>query len=497
MSSDVAKGEGSFEVVAAVSALCEQARQATAGTPAEREAQRIAARLQGPIRVAIAGRVKAGKSTLLNALVGERLAATDAGECTRLVTTYRYAPGYEVTAELLDGSTTELRFTRNDGALQIELGGLTQAQIARLDVGWPARVLSDMTLIDTPGLESMVDENSARTRAFLDHSGTNPAGADAVVYLMRHLHRSDAEFLGAFMDRTVVGASPVNALAVLSRADEIGACRPDALESAARIATRYATDPAVRTLVSAVLPVAGLLAETGLTLTEAEFAAIRELAALPTAQRTALTRSVDDVYEPASAPLDPAVREALLIRFGLYGLRRAISAVADGEVTSSTELSRRMVWDSGLAALSATIREQFLPRARLLQARSALVALRGLAATIHDPAQSASVAAQLDRIDAGAMEFSVLHAAHLVMSGAVNVGEQGAREVRAVLDADLDHAFGLAEGTPDERRATAMAGLSRWRERASDPIANSLARAVADTMVRLYERALAGMGASR
>ena len=68
MSSDVAKGEGSFEVVAAVSALCEQARQATAGTPAEREAQRIAARLQGPIRVAIAGRVKAGKSTLLNAL---------------------------------------------------------------------------------------------------------------------------------------------------------------------------------------------------------------------------------------------------------------------------------------------------------------------------------------------------------------------------------------------------------------------------------------------
>ena len=33
-------------------------------------------------RVAIAGKVKAGKSTLLNALVGEMLAPTDAGECT-------------------------------------------------------------------------------------------------------------------------------------------------------------------------------------------------------------------------------------------------------------------------------------------------------------------------------------------------------------------------------------------------------------------------------
>ena len=35
--------------------------------------------------------VKAGKSTLLNAMLGERIAPTDAGECTRLVTWYRYS----------------------------------------------------------------------------------------------------------------------------------------------------------------------------------------------------------------------------------------------------------------------------------------------------------------------------------------------------------------------------------------------------------------------
>ena len=46
-------------------------------------------RLDEPLRVAVAGRVKAGKSTLLNALVGERLAPTDAGECTRVVTWYQ------------------------------------------------------------------------------------------------------------------------------------------------------------------------------------------------------------------------------------------------------------------------------------------------------------------------------------------------------------------------------------------------------------------------
>ena len=43
----------------------------------------IVDRLHEPLRVPIVGRVKAGKPTLLNCLVGERLAAHDAGECTQ------------------------------------------------------------------------------------------------------------------------------------------------------------------------------------------------------------------------------------------------------------------------------------------------------------------------------------------------------------------------------------------------------------------------------
>ena len=103
-----------------------------------------------------------------------------------------------------------------------------------LDVRWPASALERVTLIDTPGLASLNDENSRRTREFLDHDGDHAPDADAVIYLMRHLHRSDVEFLDAFMDRSVAAASPVNAVAVLSRADEIGAGRLDAMDSARR-----------------------------------------------------------------------------------------------------------------------------------------------------------------------------------------------------------------------------------------------------------------------
>ena len=372
------------DVVAAVEALCETALRLTAGGPHEATVRGIHDRLEGPLRVAIAGRVKAGKSTLLNALVGERLAATDAGECTHVVTSFRHAPGYEVVAELRDGTQRPLTFRRDSGVLDVDLGGLAADDIAHLDVGWPAKVLRDMTLIDTPGLASLNDENSRRTRDFLDHDATNPASADAVIYLMRHLHRSDADFLGGFMDRTVAGASPVNALAVLSRADEIGACRADAMESAGRIARRYSGDPAVSTLVADVIPVAGLLAETGLTLTQSEYGALAQLAAMPADEQMLLTLSVDDFCDVALSPLTAEIRRDLLARLGIFGVRRALALLSDPDAGGPTagELSRELVEVSGLSELRRAIAEQFLPRARLLKARSALLALRGVAASL-------------------------------------------------------------------------------------------------------------------
>ena len=41
--------------------------------------------LDQPLRVAVTGRVNAGKSTIVNALLHQRIAATDVSECTRPV----------------------------------------------------------------------------------------------------------------------------------------------------------------------------------------------------------------------------------------------------------------------------------------------------------------------------------------------------------------------------------------------------------------------------
>ena len=458
----------------------------------EHEAAQVVRRYDEPLRVAIAGRTKAGKSTLLNALVGERLAATDAGECTRIVTWYRYALGYSVAAALRPSGTRDLTFRRHEGELEIELGDLELDGIERIDVGWPSQKLADVTLIDTPGLGSTDQHTSERTtEALLEDGLEGPGEADAVIYLMRHLHRSDAQFLEAFTDRSVSYASPINAIVVLSRADEIGAARPDALDSARSVAARCASDPRVRELASGVVPVAGLIAETGATLREQEFGWLRDLATLDVDRREALLRSVDRFRDADLHPHGWEIREELLRRFGLYGLRTAISLIVDGSTRNATELSQTLLTLSGIRDLQRLLRERYTTRAKALKARTALSGLRSIADRLERrgvPGAS-DLVADIERVEASSREIDQLRLAHLVLTGLVQVTDDERHEIERLGSPGsiAEQAGTSVEAGPDEIRAAALRGVERWRARMGDPFADRRTIEAAEIISRAYE----------
>jgi hypothetical protein len=475
---------------AIVLALTAEMARKLDGSPYQREIETIGERLNGPLRVAIAGRVKAGKSTLLNALVGERLAPTNAGECTRLVSWYRRGPRYEVMARLKTGQEKALEFRRDEGELQVVLNGVAESDVQYLDVRWPASALERVTLIDTPGLASLNDENSRRTREFLDHDGDHAPDADAVIYLMRHLHRSDVEFLDAFMDRSVAAASPVNAVAVLSRGDEIGAGRLDAMDSAKRIAQRFRDDTSVRTLCATVVPMAGLLAETGLTLREDEASSLRALASTSCEELELMLLSAEQFCDLHASDLTVEVRRNLLDRLGMYGVRVAVEEIKGGATTAAA-LGPKLVERSGLNELNRVIAEHFLPRARVLQARSALVALRALAYRLRtaDPSSADYVDREAERIEAGVVDFARIRAAHLLASGSARVPDADRAELeRLFLGTTAADALGVSGGaTSVELANAALQVIGRWRERASDPLADPALIEVCETAARTGE----------
>src|SRR2546430_10311936 len=74
---------------ARVAGLCQEVGHRLGG-PTKAQVFDVRRRLSEPLRVAIAGRLKSGKSTLVNALIGRRVAPTEVGECTRIVTQFRY-----------------------------------------------------------------------------------------------------------------------------------------------------------------------------------------------------------------------------------------------------------------------------------------------------------------------------------------------------------------------------------------------------------------------
>ena len=456
-------------------------------------------RLDEPLRVAIAGKVKAGKSTLLNALVGEQIAPTDAGECTRIVTWYRNGASPRVTLIPRAGAPRQLPLTRTDGRLEFDLRGSAHDEVDRLLVDWPSGSLRTTTLIDTPGIASLSTHISARSIELLA-PGDQPSDADAVIYLMRHLHATDVRFLESFYDQVGASAAVVNTVAVLSRADEVGAGRLDAMMSARHVARRYRADPKVRQLCQTVVAVAGLLAQTARTLRQAEFNALSELAHLSRPELDSLLLSADRfAAAQAHATLPAQTRSALVERFGLFGLRLATTLIRQGH-HDPPGLAEELVRRSGLDELRTVLATQFTERRDVLKARSALLLVERI---LRDQprAEAHHLAGEVERILAGAHEFRELRLLAELRAPHVTLPSDARSEAERLLGAhgaSTPNRLGLEPNAdPGQLREAVIAALARWRRRAESPLSDRAASDRARVVVRSCEGMLARLSAGQ
>jgi hypothetical protein len=306
-------------------------------------ANRIGTLLWSPPRIVIVGRLKAGKSTLVNALIGAHVTDTAALEATNLVSVYQEGAPARVEAVLVDGTRVPVQTDRG----QITNLGVDPHEIAYLHRWLPSSAIRNYTLVDTPGLATLTAENEARTRRVLidgfEQTRTASVDADAAVFLFDGAPRADEiDFLRH------LGFTPLTTLGVLSRADgfgegALGARDPlsHADQHAARLAGQLADT------VMTVVPIAGLLAETSHTgsLTETDARALHALAGIAPFDLIDLLDSDDD------APVPPQVRGRLVDLLGEYGTLHGREIAARG----AAALNEWLIAQSGVPRLHSIL----------------------------------------------------------------------------------------------------------------------------------------------
>jgi hypothetical protein len=332
--------------------------------------------------VAVVGRVKVGKSTFVNALLGEDLAKVGTTETTATINYFTYGspdPGRPVRCHWRGGKITDESRAFLDGLQGNDLETLRRADgIDHLEYFLPNPFLKQITLVDTPGTGAVVDEHQDRTAEFLQLNSnlrerhdedTRRLGdtADAVIYLVGQVAKvTDQEFLREFSETTGGRSSALNAIGILSKIE----LQPEILarrhELSAKIATQLKDD------LNIVIPVAAgarraldRLLENGRAGLERMVTTLRRIPP-DTLEMLLDAEEFFCDFDLPDSPVGPAERRELLgdMKWGVF---TTIARVAADPGLDLDGVVKRLEETTGFGPLREILNEHFIERGHVLR----------------------------------------------------------------------------------------------------------------------------------
>ena len=338
-------------------------------------------RFAAPLRVALVGRVSAGKSTLVNALLGKYRAPTGIEELTFNVNWLRYGRDPHVLIHFLGGADPERRDieelekltvrARHDPGLQEYL-----SRVDYLEVLDPAPELRHFEIVDTPGLDAAFAQDATNTLRFLGRSPDDiraasldhASRADAMILVFSAaVHAREAELLADFTGAGLGAAAPVTTVGALTKIESFWP-QADPLTEGRRVADSVMTSAGATRLLFDLRPVASLVAAGAATLTDEDYC---NLAALATVEPGLLARRAGRAEFFAHRDYDdmpvPAPRRAALLRkMERYGVVLACQLLRDG-VDTIADLRAELLERSGLNSFRDLLLAHFGNRADVIK----------------------------------------------------------------------------------------------------------------------------------
>jgi len=147
--------------------LAEEFEAEQVATDARSVAERVS---EGRFYVACIGQFKRGKSSVLNALVGDNVLPTGVVPVTTVPTIVRYGSHATARVRFEAGGWTDIPVKTVDEYVSEEKNPENAKHVAALEIFVPSPLLATgMCFVDTPGLGSVFTGNTAATQAFIPH----------------------------------------------------------------------------------------------------------------------------------------------------------------------------------------------------------------------------------------------------------------------------------------------------------------------------------------
>ena len=216
-----------------------------------------------PFNIAVFGRMKTGKSTLINALIGRSLAITGVEEATATINVISYSDSPGVFRAHWKDSPPE---TFPISSLKDDWNGKTPEVLDRvrrvscLELFSDAESLKLCEITDTPGTGSEASVHEDVTQNFLAATEKQGRRADAIIYVFPPVGReTDMGNLDTYRKNNCIpGSDPYNSVAVLHKWDHIfwenGGDMSDIRAKAARL------KDVMSSMIADVIPVSAPLA---------------------------------------------------------------------------------------------------------------------------------------------------------------------------------------------------------------------------------------------
>jgi hypothetical protein len=487
-------------------------------------------RLAHPVRLAVVGQIKRGKSTLVNALIGQRLAATGPLETTFRVNEFKYGDRELVRAFYCEDKTGTIRseevpldaladLTVRDSGREAEL-----ARLRRIVVALPEPLLRSFELIDTPGLYSVYVEDSENalevigrervaemTRASAEELGY----ADAVLYLFsRDLGSADTEVVGQFLGHGgshALGA--MRAIGVVSKCDAFwppprreGSLTYNPIEEFGREKIRgyLAAEPELGRLFYDIIPIAGLVAEGAQTIPAEWFNWLHDLASRePEALLVLLRyRSAFTNHELSGISLSAQQRRHLDSRLGPWGIMLACRYLRDH--CTEQQVREQLVIDSGVQRVRDLAVSHFSMRKYLIKLDRILSVIRDITTALPEvQVRSSDLSRQVALVQDAVEEITdreeglrAMEVLRLAGQGRLPLAMSEVDRLYRLLEPGSSCAARLGrpdDAPPADLIAVAGSEVSYWQQRADDvtsvdPEAIRAVRLVLRTAEGIYHR---------